>query len=243
MRRVHGGRHGSRRYGTELAAGFPGPGGNRELLARCGTAPCHPAGIEPADTRPRGVGRRAPVRPRTRPVSPTKAGRQFMPAALQVTREDVRALAGTVGRGLELAATHVLSFSFLPAWLRRLQAQDLQLGMKLVSDHLRACEQAMPERQVQFLLCHRSVAVPGRLDRAGFVSVRIGLDRLLPVAAPGPADARLACSPSSEPGRIVDGTSDLGRRTARGRYSRRIWQRRCASWRRMATASLGCPRA
>ncbi len=150
----------------------------------------------------------------TQPVALTEAGRHFMPAALEVTRrlqaarEETRAV-GASGSGLNLAATHVLSFSFLPAWLRRLEVPQLQLGLNLVSDHLQACEQAMLDRQVQFLLCHRSAAVQGRLDRAGFTAVRIGTDRLSLVAAPGGGTGELAYSASSGLGRIVAGV--LGR--------------------------------
>lgn len=129
------------------------------------------------------------------PVALTEAGRRFRPRAedllrrLGEARDEARATAEAGAATLRFAATHALSLTFFPAWLRGLEPR-LRLGpVQLVSDTLAACEGLMLHGRSQFLLCHHHPEAPGRLDAAGFRSARVGGDVLLPVAAPG-ADGR-----------------------------------------------------
>lgn len=156
----------------------------------------------------------------THRVTLTAAGDRFRPIAedllrrLLQGREEIRQVAATAAASLRFAATHVLSLTFFPVWLRSLETRT-QLGpVHLVSDTMRACEQIMRAGQAQFLLCHHAAALPGQLDTGPFKSVRVGDDVLMPVAA---ADAEgrprfrlaeaavphLAYSPESALGRIV----------------------------------------
>ena len=72
-----------------------------------------------------------------------------------------------------------------------------------------ACEQRLVEGKAQFLLCHHHEATPTKFDR-DFRSVRLGMDRLLAVAAPALLEEKgaenlhhLAFSPESGMGRIL----------------------------------------
>ena len=97
---------------------------------------------------------------------------------------EARAVAEANAATLRIAATHALSFTFLPGWLHGLE-QRTQLGpVRLLSDVLAHCETLLLQSQVQFVLAHTHALAPGKLQAAGFASVQIGSDVLLPVSAP-----------------------------------------------------------
>ena len=62
------------------------------------------------------------------------------------------------------AATHALSFTFLPRWLRGLESRTTLGPITLVSDVLQRCEALMLQSQVQFVLSHAHPKAPGALD-------------------------------------------------------------------------------
>jgi LysR family transcriptional regulator, hypochlorite-specific transcription factor HypT len=121
------------------------------------------------------------------PVTLTDAGRAIGPAFEQAMllltqgQEDAQAAAARSASSLHFAATHVLSFTFFPSWLRSLEGGEPLEAVQLSSDSLSACEQLIQEGRVQFLLCHHHDAAPVRLDPARFLSVRVGADTLSPV--------------------------------------------------------------
>jgi DNA-binding transcriptional LysR family regulator len=159
----------------------------------------------------------------THRITLTGAGQAFQPAAAETLsrlyqgREDAREAGGREAAGLRFAATHALSFTFFPQWLRQFEAVAVSGKVELASDTMQACEQAMMQGQAQFLLCHAHAAVPNRLDPARFVSAVAGHDVLVPVSAPdaggnarfvlpGTASARvplLTYSSASGLGRII----------------------------------------
>ncbi len=153
------------------------------------------------------------------PITLTDAGRALQPAVtevlrgLQQGREDAQAAASRGRATLRFAATHLLSFTFFPNWLRDLESGQPLEAVQLVSDSLHACEQLMLHGQVQFLLCHHHAAAPVRLEGGRFRSIRIGEDVLIPVVAPGPAGAPLYTlpSPGSVPYLAYSDESGLGR--------------------------------
>ena len=124
------------------------------------------------------------------PVALTEAGRRFRPVAeemlgrLALAREDAQAAQASEASKLRFAATHVLSLTFFPGWLRTIEARAPIGTIQLVSDSLSACEELMLAKRSQFLLCHGHASAPSRLEVAGFRFVRVGADVLLPVAAP-----------------------------------------------------------
>lgn len=155
----------------------------------------------------------------THRVRLTEAGRQFQPLVMEALRSIHRAreTARQVGRGesavLRLAATHALSFSFFPEWLRDIERRSKIRSIRLISDSMQGCEQLLIHGQAQFLLCYHHDAAPSSLDPGQFISLPVGQDQLVPaVAAHGP-DARrsyLAYSTESGLGRILHALGRTG---------------------------------
>lgn len=141
------------------------------------------------------------------PAQLTAAGAWFRPQAQEILARvgrlpaEAHAVAEANATTLRIAATHALSFTFVPRWLQALQAHTAQGPVRLVSDVLQRCEALLAQRQVQFVVAHARAGERGELDAAGVV---IGRDELLPVQAPGaPPGALLAFSDESGLGRIV----------------------------------------
>ncbi|MDC7785251.1 LysR family transcriptional regulator [Rhodoplanes sp. TEM] len=158
-------------------------------------------------------------------VTVTPAGRHLRPLVEGVLRDLDRARRETRDFGerematLSIAATHALSFTFFPGWIRRHVRFDDLGTLNLLSDSMEACEQAMLGGEVHFLLCHHHADAPTRLEPDRVESARVGDDLLVPLSAPG-GDGRpawplpgaagrpsrlLAYSPASGLGRIVAG--------------------------------------
>lgn len=163
---------------------------------------------------------------RTHRIGLTAAGESFRLSAeetlrrLQLGRAAARAADKTDHETLRFASTHVLSLTFFPRWLRRLEVEKpVGATIALTADHMVACERRMIEGKAQFLLCHHHEAAPTRFG-TDFRSVQLGHDRLLPVAAPSllkkcdPADApQLAFTAESGMGRILASAWERENRT------------------------------
>jgi DNA-binding transcriptional LysR family regulator len=136
----------------------------------------------------------------------TRAGLHFLPLADDLMRDVHRArrTTRTVGEretgSLSIAATHALSFTFFPGWIRRHMRFEALGTLNLISDSMEACEQIMLGGEVHFLLCHYHAEVPTRFDDSRFESVLVGQDLLLPVCAPDAQGLPLWPLPGS-PGR------------------------------------------
>jgi DNA-binding transcriptional LysR family regulator len=145
----------------------------------------------------------------------TEAGRHILSGAQDMTRRlhqlrsEAREVAGKAARMLQFAATHSLSFTFFPRWIRRAEHGAPIEAVRLLSDSMANCEQMLLNGQVQFLLCHHHPDVPTPFDAGQFLSKIVGEDALLPLASgaeePAPRDARpyLAYTAESGLGRIV----------------------------------------
>jgi len=140
------------------------------------------------------------------PVGLTEAGSRFQPAAsdllrlLGEARDAALDAAATAAATLRIAATHALSSTFFPAWLRRFETGTAPAAIRLMSENMQACEQLMVQGKAQFLLCHHHPAAASGLDPARFPSIKVGEDRLLPVSAPdGLGGARHRLVPGAEP--------------------------------------------
>ena len=92
---------------------------------------------------------------------------------------------------LRIAATHALSFTFLPRLLRNFESRVTLGPMQLVSDVLAQCEALMLQSKVHFVLSHAQPKAPGLLDTDAYLSCRVGVDALLPVSKPDAAGAPL----------------------------------------------------
>ena len=124
----------------------------------------------------------------SQPVRLTATGEWFYSVAqdllAQVARVpgEARAVAEANSSSLRFAATHALSFTFMPGWLRSLEAHTMGGTIQLESDMLQRCEALLEQSKVQFVMCHAHPQAPGRLHVEGFPSVRIGGDVLIPVS-------------------------------------------------------------
>jgi DNA-binding transcriptional LysR family regulator len=124
------------------------------------------------------------------PVTLTPAGVWFQGVAQELMARvaripgEAKAVADAQSATLRFAATHALSFTFLPGWLRGLESRTTVGPITLVSDVMARCEAKLLEGRVQFMLSHAHGQVTGRLATEGYAFVRVGTDLLIPVSAP-----------------------------------------------------------
>jgi DNA-binding transcriptional LysR family regulator len=97
--------------------------------------------------------------------------------------------AGREGAALTIAATHALSFTFFPAWIRSFEPLETIGTLNLVSDTMAVCERILLAGDADFLLCHVGAAAPPGLPPEAFASIVVGTDLLVPVSAPDAAGA------------------------------------------------------
>lgn len=131
----------------------------------------------------------------SQPVRLTETGVWFQSVAQELLAQVARvpaqaqAVAEVNANSLRFAATHALSFTFMPAWLRRLESHTMGGRIQLESDMLQSCEALIEQGKVQFVVCHVHAQAPGRLHAEAYPSAAIGADVLIPVSATD-ADAR-----------------------------------------------------
>jgi DNA-binding transcriptional LysR family regulator len=129
----------------------------------------------------------------SQPIRLTQTGEWFHSVAqdllAQVARVpgEARVVAEASSNSLRFAATHALSFTFMPGWLRSFESHTMVGTIQLESDVLQRCEALMEQSLVQFVMCHAHPHAPGQLHAQGYPSVQIGADVLVPVSA---ADAQ-----------------------------------------------------
>jgi LysR family transcriptional regulator, hypochlorite-specific transcription factor HypT len=164
----------------------------------------------------------------------TPAGAHFRPLAEELMRtlrraqRETRAVGTRETASLSIAATHALSFTFFPGWIRNHLNLEALGTLNLISDSMEACEEIMLAGEVDFLLCHYHADAPTRFDPDRFQSIAVGSDILVPVSAPDAeghpvwsliADREkqtrlLAYSQASGLGRILAAHQVTGRETA-----------------------------
>jgi DNA-binding transcriptional LysR family regulator len=125
----------------------------------------------------------------TQPITLTETGEWFRKVAqdllAQVARLPVeaRAMEESWSKTLQFAATHTLSFTFMPNWLRSLEPRVSVGAIQCVSDMLQRCENLMLQGKVQFVLSHTHPHVIEQLEAAGYPSIQLGSDTLVPVSS------------------------------------------------------------
>jgi DNA-binding transcriptional LysR family regulator len=166
----------------------------------------------------------------SRTTTLTPAGERFKPFAeevlrqLETGRKDALAAAQTSTETLLFASTHALSLTFFSPWLRALESeQALVSSIQLTADSMEGCERLMIDGAAQFLLCHAHPVASTHLSDERFKSVVLGVDLLVPVAAPALASANalrdgpfLAYTAQSGMGRILRATWEEGHRRPLG---------------------------
>lgn len=155
----------------------------------------------------------------SQPVRLTESGQWFRKVAQDLQANmaripgEARAVAQAHSSTLRFAATHALSFTFMPRWLRELETR-LHMGpIQLLSDVQQKCETLLVQSQVQFVLSHAHGQVPGSLHDEGYPSVIVGADRLLPVSAPDAEGAplhRLTAEDRKSPALVLGYSAESG---------------------------------
>jgi DNA-binding transcriptional LysR family regulator len=126
----------------------------------------------------------------SQPARVTEVGEWFRVAAQDLQAQvagmpgEARAVAEANSSMLRFASTHALSFTFLPPWLRALEAHATMGPIQLVSDVQQKCEGLLAQSEVHFMLAHAHSGVRGELDESNFPSLLVGTDQLVPVSAP-----------------------------------------------------------
>jgi DNA-binding transcriptional LysR family regulator len=120
----------------------------------------------------------------------TPAGTTFRAVAEDVLRrvvagrEEALEVARLKAETVHFAATHALSQTFFPHWIRRADDAAAGAGVQLVAANFAACEKLLLDARVHFLLAHHHPALASRLDTDHFQRVELDRDVLIPVAAP-----------------------------------------------------------
>jgi len=144
----------------------------------------------------------------------TEAGKLILPGVLDEVgrlyriRSEAQEVAGKVAKVLQFAATHSLSFTFFPRWIRCAGREAPIEAVRLHSDSMASCEQMLMHGQVQFLLCHGHPEVPALLPPDQYVSKKVDDDILIPLASPA---ASIDPSHSAIPYLAYTDESGLGR--------------------------------
>lgn len=125
----------------------------------------------------------------------TPAGKRFAVIAETVLRDiehgrrEVQEIAGTSASMVKVLVTHALALNFFPQWLATLQAMtDTAIPIQLTADNMGTSEQMMLSGKAHFCLCYFHPGTPSVLDGAGFQSISLESDALVPVSAPREAD-------------------------------------------------------
>jgi DNA-binding transcriptional LysR family regulator len=153
------------------------------------------------------------------PARLTETGKWFRHVAQDLLAEvarvpgQARAIAEANSTTLRFAATHVLSFTFMPRWLRGLEARTTIGPIQLISDVYKRCEALLLQSQVQFVLSHAHERTRGPLHSVGYPSLCVGSDELIPVSAAdknGQPIHRLSGASKGAPLRLLDYSEESG---------------------------------
>jgi DNA-binding transcriptional LysR family regulator len=126
----------------------------------------------------------------THTVALTPAGETFRPVAedvlrrVYVGREEALEVARLKAETIYFAATHALSQTFFPDWIRKAESKGADSAVQLVSANFAGCEKLLLDAQAHFLLTHYHPSLVSRLDNDRFQHVELGRDVLVPVSAP-----------------------------------------------------------
>ncbi|MFG6667246.1 LysR family transcriptional regulator [Halomonas sp. HNIBRBA4712] len=128
---------------------------------------------------------------------------------LYALRARAQAVAGHAAKTLQFAATHSLSFTFFPRWIRRIDASPVA-SIQLHSDTMAGCERLLIEGKAHFLLSYRDPLADSLFPAKYYERCIIGKDWLIALVGKDLKRRHhdffpyLAYSESSGLGRIID---------------------------------------
>jgi LysR family transcriptional regulator, hypochlorite-specific transcription factor HypT len=149
----------------------------------------------------------------THTLTLTPAGETFRSVAEDILRrvllgrEEALEVARLKAETITFAATHALSQTFFPDWIRKVESARAQAAIQLVAANFGACEKLMFDAQVQFLLSHHHPLLTSRLDTDRFQRIELDTDVLVPVSAPGPARSARGGRRKPEPRYALPGSA------------------------------------
>jgi LysR family transcriptional regulator, hypochlorite-specific transcription factor HypT len=126
----------------------------------------------------------------THTVTLTPAGESFRSVAEDVLRrvltgrEEALEAARIKAETIQFVATHALSQTFFPEWIRKVDSGRAGSAVQLVAANFAACEKHLLEAQTHFLLAHYHPTLVSRLDTDRFQRIRLDTDVLVPISAP-----------------------------------------------------------
>ena len=136
----------------------------------------------------------------------TPAGKTFRIVAEDVLRrvvagrEEALEVARLRAETVHFAATHALSQTFFPNWIRGADDAAAGAGVQLVAANFEACEKLLLDARVHFLLANHHPALTSRLNNDHFQRVELDRDVLIPVSAPlGRTGRRDKAKPNIKP--------------------------------------------
>lgn len=124
------------------------------------------------------------------PISLTASGEQFRPVAEEIMRrllqgrEQIRQTGRETESTISFSATHGLSLTFFPDWIRKMEKRSGTLLTRLDSNQISYCVQALLRGESHFIICCTHPHVDMGLPEEFFISKKLGEDKLLPVSAP-----------------------------------------------------------
>lgn len=142
----------------------------------------------------------------THTVALTPAGETFRPVAEDVLRriyggrEEALGVARLKAETISFAATHALSQTFFPDWIRSAESARAEAAVQLVATNFAGCEKLLLDAQTHFLLTHYHPSLLSRIDKNRFQHIELGKDVLIPVSAPAEQVTTRVGSRRSQPG-------------------------------------------
>lgn len=139
------------------------------------------------------------------PIRLTPSGERFKPVAEDVLRrlyqgrDEARIVNEASASTIRFAATHSLSLTFFPTWLRSAELRSHTFNIRLDSNQFTDCIQSLLKGECHFMLSHSHPSIELHLPPAHFTSKIVGRDVLIPVTLPDAA---------GQPIDLLPGTAD-----------------------------------
>jgi LysR family transcriptional regulator, hypochlorite-specific transcription factor HypT len=148
----------------------------------------------------------------THTLTLTSAGSTFQPVAEDVLRrvlagrEEALEVARLKAETIHFAATHALSQTFFPEWIREVEGAKTNATIQLVAANFVACEKLLLDAQAHFLLSHYRPELKSRLDADRFQRIDLDADVLVPVSAPATPAVRGKGRGKAKPRYVLPGS-------------------------------------
>ncbi|MEO1138372.1 MAG: LysR family transcriptional regulator [Pseudomonadota bacterium] len=129
----------------------------------------------------------------TYPVQLTESGQNFLPIAsgamsqLSEARQSIRDADRGETRFINISVLHTISVNYLVKRIDDLQKELPEMRTRVISDSLSTCCDLLVEGAVDIMLCYGHHTVSPMIDETAFERKDLREDRLIPVAATGPA--------------------------------------------------------